>query len=133
MNRKDLVILAIAGAAFAGVFAMVQDPLITPARFILYLRCSNSKSGVLTVAQGTGNSTARDIAQVDLVAACNAGKVEIAGYEPENRLYFTLRGIYAKQPEATAEYGRDIQSDNDGFYCVLNVNSKPPYLTNDRI
>jgi hypothetical protein len=133
MNRKHVISLTIAGAVFAGILAIVLTQLATPVSLTLYLRCSDSKLGVLTVAQGTHTGTFRDMAQIDLSVACNEGKVEIAGYQPENRLYFKLSGVSAKQSEAVAEYGRDIQSDEDGFYAVLKVSGTPPYLTNDQI
>ena len=133
MKRKYFIILVIAGVSFAGIFATVQKQLTPPVSFTLYLRCSDSKLGILTVAQGTKTSTFRDIAQIDLSTTCNAGKAGIAGYQPESSLNFTLSGVYAIQPRVTAEYGRDIQSDEDGFYAVLKVSDAPPYLTNDRI
>lgn len=133
MNRKNLISFAIVGAVFAGIFAIILKQLATPVSLTLYLRCSDSNLGVLTVAQGTHTSTFQDMVQIDLSVACNEGKIELAGYQPENRLNFKLSGVYRNQSEVIAEYGRDIQSDENGFYVVLKVSSTPPYLTNDRI
>ena len=134
MNRKYLIILAIiTGVALAAILAIAYKPLATATNFTLYLRCDDNTPGILSVAQETQSGTSRISQQIELPAACKAGKVKISGYQPEITLRFILLEDQAKKAEVNTAYGRDIQRDEEGFYAVLKIDKIPPYLTNDRI
>ncbi|MEJ2620345.1 MAG: hypothetical protein P8163_08790 [Candidatus Thiodiazotropha sp.] len=134
MNRKYLIVLAIAGIALGGILAVAYMQIEIETYFTLYLRCNNNnQEGMLSVAQETKTGTFRNIQQVDLSTACKSRKIKLFGYQPERRLRFTLQNTRVNMAKAIAEYGSDIQRDEEGFYAVLKIADSPPYLTNDRI
>jgi methionyl-tRNA formyltransferase len=132
MKQKHLIRHAMTGVVFGTILVVACKPLTTT-DFTLYLRCGGNNPGILTVAQETQPGTFRNTQQIDLSVACRAGKVNISGYQPEIKLRFILLEDYTKKAEVNAEYGRDIQRDEEGFYAVLKIGETPPYLTNDRI
>lgn len=103
-------------------------------KLTLLLRCDNNL-GILTIAQGQSAQTDKfqEIMNVDLTPACNTRKVDLTGYHPKNKLLFTLKEVYVRQPKAIAEYGSDIQRVEGGFYTILKVSDTPPYLINVQI
>ncbi|MEJ2610056.1 MAG: hypothetical protein P8179_08160 [Candidatus Thiodiazotropha sp.] len=130
---STLVVLAIAGIALGGILAVAYMQIEIETYFTLYLRCNDNNQGMLSVAQETKTGTFQNIQQVDLSTACKSKKIKLFGYQPERRLRFTLQNTHVNKAKAIAEYGSDIQRDEEGFYAVLKIADSPPYLTNDQI
>lgn len=133
MNRRHVVfvvtatlVLLVATAIRFGWFS--PGPTLT-----IYLRCDGQMLGTLSVATVPKKGQPHSDASFDLKSGCEAGKIEFAGYRSEANLQFTFGHRNGKKVELVAEYGRDIQRDQNGFYMVLKVTDAPPFIDNDRI
>ncbi|MDH3913748.1 MAG: hypothetical protein OEU09_20910 [Rhodospirillales bacterium] len=99
----------------------------------VHLRCDGTISGTLSVAALPADGQPVDEQSYDLGAVCGAGELEFASYRSEGNLRFALARPDGEQVTLTAEYGRDVQRDQDGFYTVLRLTNAPPFIANDRI
>jgi len=133
MNRRNVVSVAIAAlvcfAAFAVAFRWFSsEPVLT-----VYLRCDGKVSGTLSVATVLKDGEQGNEEDFDLETVCKAGKLKFRGYLSQKNLQYMFKRGNGETVELSAEYGRDIQRDQDGFYTVLKIMNSPPFIVNDRI
>lgn len=133
MIGRRITLLAIAAVVFSaiaiGCFKWFSaKPVLT-----VFLTCKGDISGTLsaaTVAEG-GKQNEKEV--FDLDAACTAKKIELRHYLRGESIYFFLYRNNDKTATIISEYGRDIQSERNGFYMVLKIMDAPPFIVNDRI
>lgn len=133
MNCRNVVLAAIAAfvllAALAtGLGWFSSEPVLT-----VYLRCDGEVFGTLSIATVLENGEQGSEESFDLETVCEAGKVEFRGYLSQESLQFVFERGDGETVEVTSEYGRDIQRDQNGFYAVLKIMNRPPFIANDRI
>lgn len=133
MNRRNVVLAIIAALVLLAALAVgfgwfSSEPVLT-----VYLRCDGEVSGILSVATVSENGEQRSEESFDLETVCEAGKVEFRGYLSEESLQFAFKRGDGETVEVTTEYGSDIQRDENGFYAVLKIMNRPPFIANDRI
>lgn len=105
----------------------------TEAVLIIYLRCSEKMSGVLSVSTVVKPDKPGEEKSFDLGTRCQVGTIEFNGYTREESLQFTFKRDNSKTVQIIAEYGPDIQRDLGGFYMVLKITDVPPFIANDKI
>lgn len=126
MTRRRTLIFA---AAFLVTFAAAlayQNFFKSPALTIV-LRCAENTSGKLTV------NTDRDAEIFDAAEVCRAGKITISDYRREETLHITYENKANERGEILAEYGKDIQSDPQGFFVVVKITNERPFVFNDKL
>ncbi len=133
MKRRDVVLAALAGLVLFAALAVGFGWFSSRPDLTVHLRCEGKVSGTLSVATVSENDEPGSEASFDLETVCEPGKVEIGGYRSEESLQFTFERGDGETIEVIAEYGRDIQRDQNGFYMVLKITDAPPFIANDRI
>ena len=133
MNRRNVALaagaaLVLLAALAAGFGWFSPGPALT-----VHLRCGGDVSGTLSVATVPENGEPGREESFDLETVCKSGTVEIGGYRREESLHFAFERGNGETIKVTAEYGRDIQRDRNGFYTVLKITAAPPFIANDRI
>jgi hypothetical protein len=69
----------------------------------------------------------------ELKKVCQDRAIELDGYQREKILHFTYESNHGEKFEVESKYGRDIQSDQEGFYLVLKINNASPFIENENI
>jgi len=135
MKRLNVVSAAIGSLVLLAALAVgFRWFLSRPPVLTVYLRCNGEVSGTLSVTTVLKNGEHGSEENFDLKTVCNAEKkVELQGYLSQENLQFVYKHNDGKTVELLAEYGRDIQRDQNGFYTVLKVMNASPFIANDRI
>ncbi len=133
MNRRNIVLAAIAALVCSAAIAVAFGWFSSEPPLTVYVRCHGKVSGTLSVATVLKNGEQSSKEDFDLKTVCKAGKLKFRGYLSQKSLQFVFRRGNGEAVELTAEYGRDIQRDQDGFYTVLKIMNNPPFIANDRI
>jgi len=100
---------------------------------IVHLRCDEEVIGTLSAKVILLNGVSEDFESFDIHQICKNGEIEIDEYQREKKIQFTFERDHGEKIKVTSEYGRDIQSDQNGFYMVLKITNAPPFIANDRI
>ena len=120
--------LVVGAAIGLGTACSPDAPTLT-----VYLRCEARVGGTLLLTLPSSESAKERRLAFEVDRACAAGKVELPRYRMPTTLHFTLQRSDGPPAEGAALYGRDIQSDQNGYYTVLSLSEAPPYARNDRI
>lgn len=137
MNRRSVILTAaslvlLAALAF-GYRWFSGEPVL-----IVHLRCEADVSGKLSVVKVSPKSSASSNKEnaeetFDVANVCQTGKIAIEGYRREEAIEFTFVGENAATNKVVAEYGLDIQSDQNEFYTVLKIKKDFPFIIKDGI
>ena len=133
MNRRNVVLAATAALVLLAALAVGLGWFSSGPVLTVYLRCDGEVSGILSVATVLENGEQGSEESFDLETVCGSGEIELRGYLSEESLRFVFERGDGEMVEITTEYGRDIQSDQNGFYTVLKIMNAPPFIANDRI
>jgi hypothetical protein len=99
----------------------------------VYLRCDAGVTGNLLLSVASPEQKKVPMEALELGQACAAGKVDLPRYHVPNALRFSVAVGNAPRVDGAAEYGRDIQADQNSYYTVLKISASPPYVATDRI
>lgn len=133
MKHRNIIMAAIAALVLLAAIAVRFGWFSSKPVLTIYLRCNGEVSGTLSVATLLENGELGCKESFDLETACGAGKIEFRGYLGRENLQFVFERGDGQKYELITEYGRDIQSDQDGFYTVLKIMNTPPFIANDSI
>jgi hypothetical protein len=133
MNRRNLILVVITAFMLLTALVVSFGRFLSGPALIVHLRCEGEVSGILIVVSVPKNGEPGREERFDLKTVCGQGEIEIGGYRSEESLQFTLELSDGETIEVIAEYGRDIQCDQNAFYTVLKITDTPPFIANDRI
>jgi hypothetical protein len=133
MKPRNVVFAAIGGLITITVIIIVSSWYKVEPSLTIHLRCDDGASGILLVNIIWPNGK-RDIAKsFDIKKVCQAKKIEFERYQSEKKLHFAYESDHGETFEVESIYGRDIQSDQKGFYMVLKITKTSPFIENDKI
>lgn len=134
MKRRNAVLTAITALSLLAILVLLgYRRLNREPSLIVHLRCGADMSGKLSAARIKQDGASSAEETFNLADACRTGKIEIGGYQREEVVRFTFERENGEIYKVVSEYGRDIQSDQNGFYTVLKVTENPPFIIKDSI
>jgi hypothetical protein len=125
------IIALLALGAIAVLTLMRADEGV--AQLTVHLRCAEGEAGSLSIETLSGTKQRQEERAFDLKEACAAGSVTLERFSADQGLHFRVLRQDGRTGELDANYGPDIQRDQDGFYTVLRIFGSAPFLANDRI
>ncbi len=103
------------------------------ASLTVHLRCGKNVSGTLQTKVVFPDTKPDNLKSFDIISSCKTGEIRLDNYQREKNVEFTLKHAEVRSIEIVSEYGRDIQSDQNGYYMVLKIENLPPFMSNDKI
>lgn len=99
----------------------------------LHLRCPVGAAGTLLIAVVPRAGPRPVEQQVDLAAACAAGRLDLPSPADTSDLHLTLMRNDGQSAQLRAQQGADIQRDRDGLHLIVRITDSAPFLANDRL
>jgi len=133
MNRRNIIFALIAAFTLITIIAIGYSWYSVEPPLTVHLRCDGEVSGTLSANIILPNGKSAKTENFDIQKVCKNGKIEFDDYQREKKLQFTFEPNRGEKFKIVSEYGRDIQSDQNGFYMVLKITNVPPFIANDSI
>lgn len=99
----------------------------------VHLRCDNNTIGTLQANIILPNGKLDKANRFDIKEICKNGEIEFDDYQKEKVVKFTFNYNSDTKYQVISEYGSDIQSDQNGYYMILKITHKLPFISNERI
>jgi len=133
MKQRKIVFAALAFFALIAFAAAGYRWFLVKPTLTVHLRCDAEVSGKLSVAVMSPNGETNNPESFDIRTICQNGKIELGNYQREKSVRFMVERGGVEKFDLLSEYGRNIQSDQNGFYMLLKVTNSPPFISNDSI